>query len=268
MNIESILLQKPINGVSSTEARAIVQAHMTLDAELGIALLRSDLEGVKSFRDELRSGACLPVGSVEFVREAMRVAHFREPEPLGFPSMLRMFYCRSIELSTAAQARASTGFVKPVQTKLFNGFIHRSDLNYDDHDQEQVTILNGLAGDTPVWVSDVIEIQSEFRYYVDGMKILGRARYDQSDEENVPEPDSQTVNSIIRTLKLRHPYALDVGVLKGGQTALIELNDAWSLGLYANAMTPLAYLKLLASRWNSIANKKRTSHAHHPGAFA
>ena len=211
----------------------------------------------------------MPVGSVEFVRAAMRAGGIKEPEPIGYPASLRMFYCRAIRMATAADARVDKCFVKPVQLKIFNGFVHREDgATYDEHDQEQLEALNKLPEKAPVWISDVVRWQSEFRYYVDGQKILGRARYDQLEAERVPEPDRSVVTSMIRTLKLRHPYALDVGVLEGGQTALVEINDAWALGLYQGALTPSAYLKFLSDRWDSLAaSRKGVHHAHHAGAL-
>lgn len=45
-------------------------------------------------------------------------------------------------------------------------------------------------------------------------------------------------------------YCLDVGILDTGETALIEINDAFSCGSYS--MSSETYSKLLITRWNEL----------------
>lgn len=265
-NVKTILDSVLAQNLSSTETRAVVQAVSTMDD--APALWRTDIAGLSRYKLELQEGRCLPVGSVEFVRAALKVGGHKEPEPMGFPSALRQFYCRRIEQVSVAEARVQRCFVKPVQTKLFTGFVHQSDgAQYDEHDQEQLDVFNNLPEKTPVWVSDIVTWQSEYRYYVDGIKVLGWARYDQNESNDVPTPSLAFVQSVVKTLRKRHPYALDVGVLAGGQSAVVEINDAWALGLYQGALTPERYLRFLADRWSSMSEKRIAHHAHHAGAL-
>lgn len=46
-----------------------------------------------------------------------------------------------------------------------------------------------------------------------------------------------------------HGFAMDVGVLASGETSLVELNDAWAIGLYDQSITPIAYFFWLLKRW-------------------
>ena len=41
-------------------------------------------------------------------------------------------------------------------------------------------------------------------------------------------------------------YSLDVGVTESGETALVEVNDGFSLGTYG--LDPIEYAKLLSAR--------------------
>ncbi len=45
-------------------------------------------------------------------------------------------------------------------------------------------------------------------------------------------------------------YCIDVGVLNTGETALIEVNDAFSVGIYS--MSKELYANLLMTRWNEL----------------
>ena len=55
------------------------------------------------------------------------------------------------------------------------------------------------------------------------------------------------VNEFINSPKA---YCIDVGVLSSGETALIEVNDAFSIGIYS--MPKEVYAELLITRWNEL----------------
>jgi hypothetical protein len=52
--------------------------------------------------------------------------------------------------------------------------------------------------------------------------------------------------------ELGHPFACDVGVLSNGLTAIVEINDAWAIGLYGKCLQPREYTDFLFTRWKSI----------------
>ena len=49
-------------------------------------------------------------------------------------------------------------------------------------------------------------------------------------------------------------YCIDAGVLSSGETALIEVNDAFSIGKYS--MSKELYAELLITRWNELKGYK------------
>jgi hypothetical protein len=104
-----------------------------------------------------------------------------------------------------------------------------------------------------VWVSEPVTWLSEYRYYVFESEILGMARYDQLETEDAPEPELSVVQQCIADLAIAHPYALDMGVLSTGVTALVEANDAWAIGLYDGALKAPEYVRFLVTRWRSLA---------------
>jgi ATP-grasp domain, R2K clade family 3 len=205
---------------------------------------------------DLKNGAT-PVGSVEFIRHAMEISGLKEPENISYPPGSEQYLKRQVWRSTADKALRMTGkrFVKSSTTKGFTGFVLDSEsgsLGLDNHDQLQFHKLSAMVPDTEVWVSEVVNWVSEYRYYVQEDLVIGYARYDQSENDDVPEPDKGEVGRCIKDLGIGHAYALDMGVLSSGDTALVEVNDAWAIGLYGGAMKPLEYVKFLVSRWKSL----------------
>ncbi len=229
---------------------------------LDIPARKCALEGLERFRDVLRAGA-LPVGSVEFVREAMRLAGICEPQPLSYPLELDRFLGRAVDISMIGDLRGSV-FVKPVTTKQFTGFVWHEfapPADYSEHDLEQLLAMRKLPATTPVWVSDRVKFVSEWRYYVRDSRVVGRARYDPEGEKDAPEPDMDVVLAAIREMATSPncpaAYGLDMGVLADGRTVMVELNDAWALGHYGRALEPKDYLGLLAARWAQVLSTKQ-----------
>src|SRR3546814_669523 len=191
----------------------------------------------------LRAGA-LPVGSVEVVREAMRLADIIEPEVMTYPdALLTNWAFRAISLVAKGNVPAAGAwFIKPAGgVKLFDGYVRGTTLDNEveeAHRQEQEAAFSKLSDSAPIWVSEPVRFVSECRYYVLNNDILGWARYDPDGADDEPLPDAHDVQQMIRhhhngqaLQKRTHlcAYSLDVGVLDSGQTALVEVNDAWAL---------------------------------------
>jgi hypothetical protein len=235
---------------SSAETRAIRLACLLND----IAIVNSSMQGLETYRQQLRSGTCLPVGSVEFVRCAMQTAGIREPENLSYPEGAQRFLNRTIRQTKAGQV-LGIWFVKPMVTKAFTGFVYDTmaqEHSYSEADRESLAAFLAMPADAPVWISEPVTFLSEWRYYVQQGKIIGSARYDATGDDNAPQPENGTVLECITATGLTTPFAADFGVLDDGSTALVEVNDAWSLGLYGQALEPMAYLRFLYSRWQSL----------------
>lgn len=248
MNV-NIILQNS----GDAESRAVRMASMLAD---DIQVTNASIDGLQDHQCMLWKGA-MPVGSVQFVRRAMELAGITEPENLSYPPGCEPYTKRKIWASTAGEALIMIGkrFIKSFETKVFTGFVLDSDagaLGLNTHDQIQYNALCGLMSDAPVWVSEPVQWVSEYRYYVMDSRIIGYARYDQDEIEAVPEPDIGVVHQCIADLAIPHPYALDMGVLASGDTAVVEVNDAWAIGLYGGAMKPHDYVRFLATRWSSL----------------
>lgn len=252
MKLEALILQD----IATTETRAALSGTMLLDHS--VTVLRSSLAGLSDSRikDVLQSGAGLPVGSVEFIREAMRLCGIDEPVNMSYPPVLTDYLCREVHRVSAGQV-LGTWFVKPCATKSFTGFVFNTLSDPDslnEHDRIQYDVFMALPAEDPVWISEPVEFVCEWRYYVMDSKVIGSARYDPdgADEEM---PDQEIVASSVLAMG-PGAYVLDFGVLSTGETALVEANDAWAIGLYERALSPRDYLGFLGARWGELQATK------------
>lgn len=237
---------------SSAEVRACLMAASM--ASPAIPVLRASLSNVSAMGRLIAAGVGVPVGSVEFMRAAMAAAGVREPGPLSYPVELLRHCGREIKQRRAGEV-VGTWFVKPVRTKLFTGFVFDTmtdPATLNEHDREQYEAFMALDAAEPVWISEVVRFQSEWRYYVEGRRVLGKARYDTEGEDGAPAPDEAVVAQILGALPFVHPCAVDIGVLADGSTVLVEVNDAWAIGFYQDAMPAKDYLSYLVARWDQI----------------
>lgn len=239
---------------STTETRAVRMACLTND----IATANCSLEGLLAYGKELQSGSALPVGSVEFVRQAMHITGIDEPPNISYPEGAQRFLGRKIHRAHVGSV-LGTWFVKPVTTKAFTGFVFdtlKDDEQYAASERDSLSAFLRLPADSLVWISEPVTFVSEWRYYVQAGKIIGAARYDPHGSDDAPAPDMAVVLEGIKAAGLPYPHAADFGVLNNGETVLVEANDAWALGLYDKALTPMAYLEFLHSRWQSMVNER------------
>ena len=252
-----VIRQDP--GSAETRAAALAAAL------LGISARSCALGGLEHLAAELRDGA-LPVGSVEFVREAMRVAGVAEPANMTYPQELGELLKRSVTLSTADAARAPgpARFAKPESTKAFTGFVHDPSVpeaELGEHEREQRAALLKMEPNAPVWIGSVVEFVAEWRAYMHGSRVVGLERYDPDGPDGVEEPRSIWVEQAARAW-LDAPgapaaCAIDVGRLADGSLALVEVNDAWALGLYGRSVDAKDYLAMLGARWSQILAEPR-----------
>lgn len=244
--LPGLILRQP---ASTYETRAVVHAGMLLDIPC-LTLQKDDLAG----RPDL--GLALPVGDVDYLRAAMASAGAREPENLSYHPALQHLLLRQVRLTHAGNVLGRM-FVKPVRTKAFTGFVFDTLADPERmsaHDREQHEAFMSCSSSEPVWVSEVVEFVSEWRYYVLAGKIIGAARYDQDGADGAPAPDSTVAVAAARAMAAAgvDTFALDLGVLCTGETALVEANDAWAIGLYGKALDSRLYLHMLWRRWKQV----------------
>lgn len=239
-------------GAKSVESRIAIQYAMTAD----VPLVTVSIEQLELHAAAIRGGA-LPVGSVEFVRRVMEVAGVTEPRNFSYPPALAAYLHRSVERRAAGKVRGRW-FIKPVTTKAFTGFVVDTRENPDGldcHDRIQFNEFLALPPGDLVWVAEPVEWLSECRFYIAQGEVLGFGRYDDGPDD-APLPAESIVREMVQQLAagqaLPAGFAIDVGVMQGGKTALVECNDAWAIGYYRGSCSPSDYMRMLLERWRQL----------------
>jgi hypothetical protein len=180
-------------------------------------------------------------GWVRTVMQAFDSLGVTAPRPIDYPRELTGWLLRKIESDTLGNltARTSPVFVKPAdQVKLFDGCVVYPGQGFGTK----------FAASTRIWVSEVVDWRSEWRIYVSGGTVIGAYPY--RGDWRV-SPRWAVVDDIVGSFTSAPcGYALDIGVMADGRTALIEANDAWALGNYG--LLPKEYSRLLRRRWDEI----------------
>lgn len=228
------------------------------------SIIRCDIDSLNRYSEELKTA--VPIGSVEFVRKAMEIAGIKEPEINPYPIIDEKYLHRTVrknDLIGHCFFPFYCGFVKPTKLKQFTGFVYSPKEDSDEYLNEQKALLYEAymnadkSKSYEVWTSEIVEFLGEWRYYIRNEKIIGYARYDDDDEnpEEIQEPDRSLIKEYISKLNIKHPYVLDFGILSTGETALVEYNDFFAIGLYQNALSPKDYLEMLIERFEDIRRK-------------
>lgn len=246
----SILRQ---SGTSHKEPVEAYQYAVTTDTPIASVSINQ----LEDYAQALRQGATLPIGTVEFLRKAMAISGIVEPDNLSYPEVLRPYLCRQVKLLPAGHVLGHW-FIKPTTTKAFTGIVVDTLGNpehLDGHDRIQYQAFLSMPPEEQVWVAEPVTWLSEYRYYVIDGQVRGNGRYDGATDD-MPIPNRELVSEMA-SLVAREPnapvaFSLDVGVLNSGETALIECNDAWALGLYKGSMARADYIEMLWRRWSQL----------------
>jgi len=259
MSMSLILRQFTNGGSSGAESRAAGLAGLLG----GIEVRNVGIDVLSKYSAQLRSGEALPVGSVEYVREAMRAANVPEPANISYPGCLNQFLYRELHMVRAGSV-IGRWFVKPTTVKRFSGFIFdtmQNPLALSAHEREQHEAFMSIPADEMVWISEPVQFLCEWRCYVANGQVIGAARYDPDGAEEAPKPD-RNVLAIMVSLLSADPsfdacaYSIDLGVLPTGETALVECNDGWALGLYSRSLDAESYVRMLSARWQQLVSKR------------
>jgi hypothetical protein len=111
-----------------------------------------------------------------------------------------------------------------------------------------------VSDHTPVVCSDVVNWKTEHRAYVVRGQIVGIRHY--LGDPHVPI-DRATVDQAVAQFEASGQapagYGIDLGVLSTGQTALVEVNDGYSLGSYG--LDDASYADLIVARWQQLMER-------------
>lgn len=199
----------------------------------------------------------LPLGPDTFVLGAMDAMHgaMRQmgspiPLPNDYPKSLAHLLRRKVWRSDLRTLATSLGegrlpvFAKPAdRCKSFTGrvFAFTEDLWY----------LGRTSRRQEIWCSDVVSWASEYRVYAIRDRIVGIDHYAGDPAIALPvDAAERAVREYVVSGEAPAAFALDLGVLKSGEVALVEFNDGYSLGAYQIGGGP--YLDMLEARWAEL----------------
>lgn len=220
----------------------------------GLDFRLTSFEEVQSGKFDALIKQNLFVGSVEFMREVFNrigKADIRLPMNSDRP-------CEELTLEQV-KARVESGeklFIKPVEIKLFTGFVIDSTAVYAS--------IKNLATDTKVLAYEPFrsKILSEWRLYIHNNKIVDARNYSGdftfspafSYWKSVLDISREKPESVsVPFGRFPSAYTIDVGILAEGENVVVEFNDMWAIGNYG--MENSLYLCLLKDRYFEIVKK-------------
>ena len=219
----------------------------TLGVEVGIFEWQDDLELMTDL------GPTVGVsGFIGDVQKALQRLNKSIPVNVDYPDSLQPFLGRDIQLSTIGEVRSSPGttvFIKPVQIKLFTGYVWQGDA---DSRRRVIT----LDDDVAIFTCPPVNFVSEYRSFILQGEILDCRVY-KGDWSKAP--NREQVEKAVETFSHEAPaaYCLDWGVTNEGKTLLIEMNDGYSFGPYG--LSPTAYAQMLSARWAEMVRVDRSA---------
>lgn len=247
INFSKVVLFK--EGKIETEEQLIFEHATSLKLPIEFASMKQ----MERNKVEL-SDSCLVVGPVRFIKHALRRLGKQIPEHNPYPECLRKFlhrqvrFERSLKTVLAEIESGKTLFVKPAKGwKRFTGFVCDNPFDYR---------FRNASKNDPVWVSEPVVFKSEWRVYVANWANLAICP-SPTNEKYAEQPDPEVIDECIDILYESgidiDGFAIDFGVLSTGETALVELNDGFSVGAYG--IPAPCYYELVSSRWSQLIKK-------------
>ena len=199
-------------------------------------------------------------GEIPIVLSALKQLDIVPRKLDDYPLSLQEFLYRTIWKSSLGKLERKLQqdpnkpiFAKPAnRSKRFTGRVFESfhDLWY----------ISGVSRQEEIWCSDIATWISEYRVYILHSQIIGIYSYGENSDRPL---DETIVKKALRCLDNAGEsvagYALDFGVLSTGETALIEMNDGFSLGNYG--LSDRDYTDLLLARWQELLGEQRDRYA-------
>ena len=183
------------------------------------------------------------VGFIGDIYSALRLLKKPLPLALDYPDSLTEYFNRKIRRGILDEVYRSTErvFVKPVQQKLFTGFVWEGF-------KSAVSRTPGLPGNTEVWISECVEFLSEYRTFVLDGKILDCRRY-KGDWSKAPDKRMLETAVDIYSMGCDSPraFCLDVGITNIDPCCLVEVNNAYAFGHYG--LQSELYAQMLEATW-------------------
>lgn len=197
------------------------------------------------------------IGGIGFTRRALMRLGAAPPELPDVPEALTRFARRRVGVCPIGAVRAAPlvsgmtdqfvrpRFIKPLASapKQFTGHVVRS--------ARDLVLTADLPDGTLVQDSDVVAFTHEARAFIRQGEIIGWKPY-----RGAPGgwPEVAVVRDCITAWPEQpRAWSADVGLLETGETALVEVNDAYALGCYG--LEPVRYAAMIAERWYELVGR-------------
>ena len=170
---------------------------------------------------------CVPIGSVEFVSKYLKKYWDIDIKPINIPDVL---------LDKKYSGR-----------KVFNGTekdINKKSFVKSAEKIKSFTELTDIAPPGNYQISEIIEIESEYRCFVYKNKLVGVQNY-LGDFKIFPDIDK--IEKMISVYDGPIAYTLDVGITDKNETVIIEVHDFFSVGFYG--FSDLKIIALMFNNW-------------------
>lgn len=186
------------------------------------------------------------VVGVVAITNAVLAKYGIKSDTIDYPKSLNKYLGRKTWVTTLNELDQKANyplFIKPLEPKLFTDFVAK-----DRNDLYKTR----CSFNEKIYCSEVVNFKSEYRVFVRYGKVLDVKHYSGSWKYVY---DSNIITNCLNDYKEQPSgFTLDFGVTDDGRTLLIEVNDAFSLGCYG--LDPLAYAKLLETRWAELTKKE------------
>jgi hypothetical protein len=186
-------------------------------------------------------------GQLPTIRAALRQLQVQTPEPEDYPPSSHAFLHRRVALDARVCPPPAGGGGR---ADLHQAPRHRETVYRSGPSRVCGPARASGEWGPPVWCSEVLDFVSEYRVFVVGGNVVGVRHYD---GDAARSPDASAIAEMVEAMAEGLPAgcAIDVGVLSTGRTALIEVNDGFSLGRYGLGVD--AYTDLLLARSRELA---------------
>jgi len=163
------------------------------------------------------------------------------------PAEVLPFYGRRLWATTMLEVRYGYEdnkffFIKPLREhKAFGGHVTSPSIG-------SLALTARFPDNFEILASEVMYFKSEYRLFIHQGKIRD-SRFYRGDFRH--SPDYTVADRFLEAIqKPPVAYSLDLGVTDDGQTFVVEVNDAFSLGHYGMPHTP--YASMVIDRWEEI----------------
>ena len=133
-------------------------------------------------------------------------------------------------------------FIKPIEQKLFTGFVW----NGDEVSRRRICTH---GNEVKIFTCEALKIVSEYRSFILDFEVLDCRRY--KGDWNIA-PNKSIVNTAVAMMAgFPRAFCLDWGILESGETILVEMNEGYAFGHYG--MAPDLVARMLSARWNEMS---------------